>query len=80
MTRPSSSKALAFPDGKIRINQTISTVNTLIHECLHRLRPQWSERAVRARTTRLMRQMSYQQIDKLYEIVLSTARHTKEAL
>lgn len=69
---------VAKPDGSIRINPVIGLCDTAIHELLHRLRPSWSERAVRTKTTRLMRQMSYAEIDKLYELVLAKA-HTRKA-
>lgn len=60
--------------GRIRVNPAIDVVDSLLHECIHRLRHAWSERAVRAKTTQLMRQMSMAEIDRLYEIALSTAR------
>lgn len=61
-------------DGRITINPAIDVVDTLVHECLHRLRPTWSERAVKAKTTRLMRQLSDQEIEKLFELVLVSAK------
>lgn len=64
-------------NGKVRLNPAIEMCDTAIHELLHRLRPSWSERAVRTKTTRLMRQMSYQEIDTLYELVLARARTSK---
>lgn len=66
-----------WPDGSIRINVSLDAVTTAIHECLHRMRPGWSERAVRAKTTRLLRQLSYPEIDTLYEILLATAARRK---
>lgn len=65
---------------KIVINPTIETVDTLLHECLHRLRPQWSERAVRSRTTRIMRSLSYPEIDRIYQLLLTTAKCRKTAV
>jgi hypothetical protein len=52
---------------RITINPAIATVDTLIHETLHRLEPQWSENYVRRTTTWLMRRMSDEQIQALYE-------------
>lgn len=66
--------------GQIRINPSISVCDTAIHEITHRLRPKWSERAVRSKTTRLMRQMSWREIDKLYELILARSRSTKRPL
>lgn len=60
--------------GRIRINPAVEAVDTILHECCHRLRPAWAERTVRAKTTQLMRQLSMAEIDRLYEIALSTAR------
>lgn len=70
---------LAYKNGKIVINPAIDVVDTLLHECCHRLRPEWSERAVRTRVTRLMRQLSDKEIDKMYELVLVAAQAAKAA-
>jgi hypothetical protein len=51
---------------RITINPAIATVDTLIHETLHRLEPRWSENYVRRTTTWLMRRMSDEQIEALY--------------
>lgn len=67
-------------NGRITINPAPEIVDTLVHECLHRLRPKWSERAVKARTTRLMRQLSDAEIEKLFELVLVAARMRKATL
>lgn len=64
---------------KIRINPAIDVADTILHECLHRLRPAWSERAVRAKTTRLMRQLSSAEIDKIYELVMSVGVTKRKA-
>ena len=42
----------------ITINPAFQTVDTVIHELLHRLYPAWSETYVRNRTTFLRRRMS----------------------
>lgn len=64
---------IARGDGSIRIFEGLNTVETAIHECVHRVRPEWSERAVRAKTTRIMRQLSHREIDKIYELILSVS-------
>lgn len=65
---------------KIRINPAIEMADTAIHEVIHRLRPHWSELAVRSRTAKIMRQLSDKEIDKIYELVLTTARVSKTAI
>ena len=59
----------ARPDGSIVIDPSIDVTDTLLHECLHRLRPTWTERAVRIKTCRLMRQLSRKEIDTLYGLL-----------
>lgn len=70
---------IARPDGSIRLNPAISAVDTALHECCHRLRPDWSERAVRTKVTRLMRQLSMPELDRIYEVILSAAHVRKKA-
>ncbi len=69
-------------DGSIRINLAISTTDTALHECLHRMRPKWSERAVRARITKLMRELSLKEIDRIHDLVVASAvkRRTPEQI
>jgi len=64
---------------RIRINPAIDVVDSTLHECLHRLRPAWVERTVKARTTRLMRQLSDAEIDKIYELVMSVGVMRRKA-
>ncbi len=45
-------------NGHITINPAHQTVDTLIHEILHRLHPEWSERYVRRTTTYLRNRMT----------------------
>lgn len=51
----------------ITINPAIALVDTLIHEALHRLEPGWSENYVRRTTTWILRRMSDEQIEALYQ-------------
>jgi uncharacterized protein (DUF2344 family) len=54
-------------DGQdITINPAPSVVDTAIHECLHRMRPDWSELYVRRTTSYLMRRMSDEEIQAFY--------------
>ena len=64
---------------RVYVNPSVSVVDTCLHECLHRMRPAWSERAVRAKVTRLMSLLSLDEVDRLYNIVLATAKHRKTA-
>lgn len=55
-------------DGRtVTVNPAVDVVDTLLHEALHRMRPEWSEAYVRNRTTWLMRRMDDSQIQALYE-------------
>lgn len=50
----------------ITINPTFQTIDTVIHELLHRLYPAWSETYVRNRTTFLRRRMSDADVRAVY--------------
>lgn len=52
---------------KIVINPIPEIVDTIIHELLHRLYPRWSERYIKNRTTYLMRRMTDDEVQVLYE-------------
>jgi hypothetical protein len=62
---------------RVYVDQTVSTVDTLLHELAHRMRPEWSERTVRARTAKLMGQLTRAEMDRIYAIALSTAKTRK---
>lgn len=51
---------------QITINPAHQTVLTLIHECLHRLHPAWSENYVRNRTSYLCRRLSDGEVQAIY--------------
>lgn len=53
--------------GHITINPAHQTVDTLIHEILHRLYPQWPEPYVRRTTTYLRRRMSDEEVQAMYD-------------
>lgn len=61
-------------DGSIIVNPAIETVDTIVHECLHRLRPHWSERTVRARTARIMKHLHPKHVECLYTLVMTSSR------
>jgi len=52
--------------GTITVNPVPATVDTVIHEILHRLFPEWKEPYVRNRTTYLLRRMSDAEIRAFY--------------
>ena len=52
--------------GHITINPAHQTIDTLIHEILHRLHPDWSETYVRRTTTYLRRRMSDEEVQAMY--------------
>lgn len=60
-----------YGDGVVTINPAPSVVQYLVHELLHHVRPEWSERSVVAKTTRLIRQMSHEDVIAVYEEYLS---------
>lgn len=55
-----------FPDGHIEVNAVQSIVDTVIHELLHSLYPTYSESQVKRLTTRLVRQMTDEEILAFY--------------
>ena len=66
-------------NGKVRLNPAPHAVEIALHECLHRMRPTWKERTVSARAKRLLGQLSDEEIDRLYDVIVTTARVRKRA-
>lgn len=56
------------PSGAIVINPVPHIVDTLLHELLHKLHPEYSERAVRSVVGRLMKHMTDEEMLAIYEI------------
>lgn len=54
-------------DGTITVNPIPETVDTVIHEILHDLFPNHSERAILSLTTKLRRQLSDEQLQTIYD-------------
>ena len=72
-----------FVDGEtdfrsITINPIPEVVNTLVHETLHVLFPQWSENYVRRTTTYLMRRMTSEEIQTYYDEYQKRVRRKKK--
>jgi hypothetical protein len=55
------------PRGRVTISPHYQTVDSLVHELIHRLQPEWSESYVRGRTTRLVRALTEQQLQTIYD-------------
>lgn len=51
----------------IYVNPSWAIADTLIHEALHAIRPQWSERAIRSWTSRLLGQLSDDEAWRLWQ-------------
>lgn len=51
---------------QITINPAHGVVDTLIHECLHRMFPHWSEGYVRNRTSYLVRRLSDAEVQAIH--------------
>lgn len=51
----------------ITINPVPQVVDTIIHELLHRLYPHWSERYIKNRTSYLMKRMSDEEVQLVYD-------------
>jgi hypothetical protein len=49
------------------VNEAPSIVGILLHEVIHFVRPKWSERAVRRSVTLLLRQLTHEEIQAIYE-------------
>lgn len=56
----------SWETSKITVNPSVSVVDTLIHELLHRRYPKWSEERVRVHTWRLMRSLTPHDVQAWY--------------
>lgn len=64
-------------NGHITINPVHQTIDTLIHEILHRAFPAWSEAYVRRTTTYLRRRMSDEEVQAMYAEFQKRAKRRK---
>lgn len=62
--------------GKIWINPVSPLVETIIHELLHEIKPEWSESTVIRFTTRLMREMTDDEILTVFRLYESRKTET----
>lgn len=56
--------------GQVVVNPAPHIVDTLLHELLHKLHPEHSERAVRSIVGKLMVRMSDEELQAVYEMYL----------
>lgn len=63
--------------GHIYINEDHQTADTVIHECLHRAYPQWSESYVRRTTTYIRRRLSDEEVMALIAVYRKRATRRK---
>lgn len=54
-------------NGTITINPVLHVLDTLVHELFHRMNPSWSERTVKRETTKLIRALSPEEQQALYD-------------
>ena len=55
-------------DGKVQINEASVLVPTLLHELVHRVRPEYTERGATRWATMLLRHISRAQVERIYEM------------
>lgn len=58
----------------VKVNPIPETLDTVIHEVLHVIRPHWTERGIRRRTKALLRTMSDPELQTVYEIYRERVR------
>lgn len=66
--------------GHITINPVHQTVDTVIHELLHRLQPAWKESYVRRTTTYLRRRMTDEETLAFYQEYQARSKKRKRAM
>lgn len=59
--------ALWQPNGTITVNVIPHVVDSVIHECLHELYPEYSEQAIRSLTGKLRRMLTEQDEQAIYD-------------
>ena len=64
-------------NGHITVNPQHQIVDTVIHECLHRAFPKWTESYVRRTTTYLRRRMSDEEVQAMYSEYKKRAKTRK---
>jgi hypothetical protein len=70
-------EGMTLDSGHITINPVHAIVDTVIHELLHRLHPEWSEGYVRRTTTLLRNQMTDTDVQAFYRAYRRVVRPRK---
>lgn len=65
-------------NGHIYINEDHQTADSVIHECLHRMHPGWSEQYVRRTTTYIRKRLSDEEVIALVGEYRKRARRRKK--
>jgi len=64
-------------DGIVEINPVPAVVDTVIHECLHALRPEWGETTVKRFTSRVFHRLTEEEMRVIYGIYLRRAKKVR---
>ena len=64
-------------DGTIRINIALLRVAIALHELVHRVRPRWSERTVRARSLRMLHALTDDDIAAIDRVLVAAMRASR---
>lgn len=62
---------------RIYIDPRPSIIDTVLHECLHRLKPRWGERAVRQYTRKLLGSMDRATMRKVWRVYQRVVKHRR---
>lgn len=65
---------VCLPDGTVYVNPVPSTVDSAVHELIHRLRPRYGEKRVRAETRRLMRSLTDAEMQRWFRQYTKAAK------
>jgi hypothetical protein len=68
-------EGLCGTDGSVTVNPAHNTVDTVIHELLHRMYPERSERSVRRTTSMLRKTLSDSEVQLFYEEYKRRRKH-----
>jgi hypothetical protein len=68
-------EGLCDSDGSVTVNPAHSTIDTVIHELLHRMYPERSERSIRRTTSMLRETLSDSEVQLFYEEYKRRRKH-----
>ena len=54
--------------GTVEVNPVPGMVDTIIHECIHALHPEWTEPSVKRMTTRLFHRLTEEEMRTVYNV------------